>query len=117
LVAVFEPRTNTSKRAFFQELYVPAFLDADLIVLREPRDTELIRDADRFSSLKLAEDIRRLGKKAQAFTNTDALIDFLSEKLRPNDVALIMSNGNFDNLSNRLLEILKERNNERSLAV
>jgi UDP-N-acetylmuramate: L-alanyl-gamma-D-glutamyl-meso-diaminopimelate ligase len=117
LVAVFEPRTNTSKRAIFQETYVPAFLDADLIALREPRDGETIPVEDRFSSMKLAEDLRGLGKKAQAFADTDNLVDFLSDELRPNDVALVMSNGSFDNINSRLLEILKERNNERSLVV
>jgi UDP-N-acetylmuramate: L-alanyl-gamma-D-glutamyl-meso-diaminopimelate ligase len=117
LVAVFEPRTNTSKRAIFQELYVPAFLDADVIVLREPRDVEAIPETDRFSSSMLASRLRELGKNAQAFADTDELIDFLVDELRPNDVALVMSNGSFDNLNGRLLEILKERNNERSIAV
>jgi UDP-N-acetylmuramate: L-alanyl-gamma-D-glutamyl-meso-diaminopimelate ligase len=117
LVAVFEPRTNTSKRAIFQELYVPAFLDADVIVLREPRDVEAIPETDRFSSSMLASSLRELGKNAQAFADTDELIDFLVDELRPNDVALVMSNGSFDNLNGRLLEILKERNNERSIAV
>ena len=50
LVAVFEPRTNTSRRAVFQERYVNAFLSADLIVLREPRDVARIPEMERFSS-------------------------------------------------------------------
>ncbi len=48
LVAVFEPRTNTSRRAVFQERYVNAFLSADLIVLREPRDVARIPETERF---------------------------------------------------------------------
>lgn len=109
LVAVFEPRTNTSKRAFFQQLYVSAFLDADLVVLREPRDVDGIPSLDRFSSERLAENLRSANKDASAFADTDALINFLLERLVPGDVVLIMSNGSFDNLNARLLDRLKER--------
>jgi UDP-N-acetylmuramate: L-alanyl-gamma-D-glutamyl-meso-diaminopimelate ligase len=109
LVAVFEPRTNTSKRAFFQELYPPAFVDADLVVLREPRDVEAIAPKDRFSSELLAKTLRADGKEAWAFPDTDKLIDFLLERLVSGDVALIMSNGSFDNIHTRLPDRLKDR--------
>ncbi|MBI4964634.1 MAG: UDP-N-acetylmuramate:L-alanyl-gamma-D-glutamyl-meso-diaminopimelate ligase [Desulfomonile tiedjei] len=109
LVAVFEPRTNTSKRAFFQELYSSAFGDADIVVLREPRDVEAIPPRDRFSSDLLAKTLRSEGKKAWAFLDTDKLIDFLLEQVVPGDVALIMSNGSFDNIHVRLLNRLKGR--------
>jgi len=117
LVAVFEPRTNTSKRAFFQQQYISAFLDADVIILREPRDVSTIPEAGRLSSMKLATDLSRLGKKAKSFSDTEGLLAFLTEELQSNDVVLIMSNGSFDNLNNRLLEVLKERNDERSVAL
>jgi len=110
LVAIFEPRTNTSKRAFFQQLYASAFLDAHLVVLREPRDVEAIAFRDRFNSELLATTLRAQGKEAWALQDTDKLIDFLLERLVPGDVALIMSNGNFDNLNARLLDRLRERN-------
>jgi len=109
LVAVFEPRTNTSKRAFFQKLYPLAFIHADLVVLREPRDVETISPEDRFSSELLAKTLRSGGKDAWAFPDTNELIDFLSENLVAGDVALIMSNGSFDDLNARLPERLKER--------
>jgi UDP-N-acetylmuramate: L-alanyl-gamma-D-glutamyl-meso-diaminopimelate ligase len=109
LVAVFEPRTNTSKRAFFQNLYASAFLDADAVVLREPRDVEAIDLQDRFSSELLAKTLRAEGTNAWAFPDTDKIIEFLAERLAPGDVALVMSNGNFDNLNARLLDRLKER--------
>jgi len=108
LVAVFEPRTNTSRRAIFQELYVHAFLSADLIVLREPRDVVRIPETDRFSSERLAHDLRHLGKAAQAFDDTDGLLEFLSTELRAGDVVLTMSNGSFDDVNSRLLASLKE---------
>jgi len=109
VVAVFEPRTNTSRRAFFQEAYVSAFLDADLIVLREPRDPEKFPEGDRFSSARLASDLNSLGKRASAFEGTDGIVQFLAHELQEGDVVLIMSNGSFDNVGSRLLDILEER--------
>jgi UDP-N-acetylmuramate: L-alanyl-gamma-D-glutamyl-meso-diaminopimelate ligase len=109
VVAVFEPRTNTSRRAFFQEAYVSAFLDADLIVLREPRDLEKFPEGDRFSSARLASDLSSLGKEAHAFEGTDDIVRFLVHELQEGDVVLIMSNGSFDNIGSRLLDTLKER--------
>lgn len=109
LVAVFEPRTNTSRRATFQQLYVPAFLSPDIAVLREPRDVENIPVGERFSSARLAGDLKSRGKEAYAFTDTEGILDALSELLEAGDVVLIMSNGSFDNLGSRLLRILEER--------
>ncbi|MDQ7782454.1 MAG: UDP-N-acetylmuramate:L-alanyl-gamma-D-glutamyl-meso-diaminopimelate ligase [Desulfomonilaceae bacterium] len=109
ITAVFEPRTNTSRRAFFQELYVSAFHDADLIVLREPRDPEKFPEGDRFSSRRLASDLNRLGKTAYAFEGTDDIVRFLTRELRSGDIVLIMSNGSFDNIALRLLDAFKER--------
>jgi UDP-N-acetylmuramate: L-alanyl-gamma-D-glutamyl-meso-diaminopimelate ligase len=109
LVAVFEPRTNTSRRSAFQDLYVPAFLASDLTLLEEPSDVEGIPVGERFSSARLADDLRRLGKEAYAFPDTESIIDCLSENLEQGDVVLIMSSGSFDNLAFRLLRILRER--------
>ena len=109
VVAVFEPRTNTSRRAFFQQLYVPAFSDADLVVVREPRDVESIPPAERFDSGRLATDLRALGKDAHVFEETSGVLEFLRNNLQPNDIVLVMSNGNFDNLAPRLLDALRER--------
>jgi UDP-N-acetylmuramate: L-alanyl-gamma-D-glutamyl-meso-diaminopimelate ligase len=109
LVAVFEPRTNTSRRAFFQSDYVQSFLAADLIVLREPRDAENIAGHDRFSSDKLATDLRELGKDAHAFDDTEGILAFLSRVSESGDVVLTMSNGSFDDINARLLTALEGR--------
>jgi len=109
LVAVFEPRTNTSKRNFFQQAYVPSFDEADVVLVREPRGVEEIPREERFDSHVLAEDLRQRGKTARAFAESDDLLDFLAYGSEPGDVVLVMSNGSFDNLIGRLLDRLKER--------
>jgi UDP-N-acetylmuramate: L-alanyl-gamma-D-glutamyl-meso-diaminopimelate ligase len=109
LVAVFEPRTNTSRRSFFQQHYASALMAADLVAVRSPRDVDKLPEWDRFDSERLAENLRSIGRKASAFADTEALLDFLSREVRTGDVVLVMSNGSFDKVGSRLLEILRER--------
>ncbi len=106
LVAVFEPRTNTSKRAFFQQHYATAFDSADLVLLREPPGVEEVPVAERFSSARLAGDLAARGLLAEAFADSDSLLAALLERLEPGDLCLIMSNGGFDGLHRRLLDAL-----------
>jgi UDP-N-acetylmuramate: L-alanyl-gamma-D-glutamyl-meso-diaminopimelate ligase len=109
LVAIFEPRSNTSRRAFFQDTYPNSFEAADLVIARSPSNSDAIPVDERFDSHKLAADLRAKGKEAFSFNDTDRIMDFCSSELRRADVVLIMSNGSFDNLAQRLKRILQER--------
>lgn len=106
IVAVFEPRTNSSRRNIFQSVYANAFEGADMVCVRQPPLLEKIPPEQRFSSEQLVMDLSRQGKEAYFFDDTDGIIDFLIAQARPNDVLLIMSNGGFDNIHQRLLEAL-----------
>jgi len=107
LVAIFEPRTNTSRRKVFQEPYAHAFKDADLILVREPPDLWKVPPEEQFSSRQLVRDLTAQGRQALYFPDTDRLLAALHRALRPGDVALIMSNGDFDHLLPRLCEALR----------
>jgi len=104
VIAVFEPRTNTSMRNIFQDTYPDSFLDADMVCICEPGIKKNISPKDKFSTRQLVADIERKGIDAYYFENTDAVINFLVSKLRPEDLVLIMSNGGFDNIHINLLE-------------
>jgi len=106
LIAVFEPRTNTSMRSVFQKEYSGVFDPADIICIRKPPLLEKIPCGQRFSSEQLVEDLKNRGKNAHYFPDTDAILDFLLATARPGDHILIMSNGGFDNIHQRLLENL-----------
>jgi len=106
LIAVFEPRTNTSMRSVFQNEYPGVFDPADIICIRQPPLLEKIPSGQRFSSEQLVEDLRNRGKDAHYFPDTDTILDFLLTTARPGDIVLIMSNGGFDNIHERLLENL-----------
>ncbi|MFZ5586043.1 MAG: UDP-N-acetylmuramate--L-alanine ligase [Thermodesulfobacteriota bacterium] len=109
LAAVFEPRSNTSRANHFQADYPAAFLGADLVFLREPPGMAAVAENERLSSARLAADIRALGAPAQAHPDSDALLAALLTELKPGDLCLVMSNGGFDNLHQRLLEGLARR--------
>jgi UDP-N-acetylmuramate: L-alanyl-gamma-D-glutamyl-meso-diaminopimelate ligase len=106
IIAVFEPRTNTSMRDIFQKDYPPSFDAADLICIRHPPLLEKVPAGHRFSSETLVADLRGRGKNARYFADTDAIIDFLAREAAPGDLVLIMSNGGFDDIHQRLLERL-----------
>jgi UDP-N-acetylmuramate: L-alanyl-gamma-D-glutamyl-meso-diaminopimelate ligase len=106
LVAAFEPRTNTSRRKIFQEPYARAFRDADLILVREPPDLWKVEPEEQFSSRQLVADLQAGGKAALYFVDTDQLLAGLLQHLRPGDVVLVMSNGDFNHLVPRLCEAL-----------
>jgi UDP-N-acetylmuramate: L-alanyl-gamma-D-glutamyl-meso-diaminopimelate ligase len=110
LVAVFEPRTNSSRRAVFQQEYVRAFCDADAVLLREPLPLSGVAAEELFSSAQLAADLRRNGQEdVHSFPDTDRLLDHLGNSLLSGDVVAILSNGGFDNIHVRLLELLQKR--------
>jgi len=104
VIAVFEPRTNTSMRKIFQGTYPDSFLDADMVCICEPGIKKNISKTDKFSTRKLVEDIEEKGIDAYHFENSDGVINFLVSRLRPKDLVLIMSNGGFDNIHLKLLE-------------
>lgn len=106
LIAVFEPRTNTSMRSVFQNEYPTVFDPADIICIRKPPLLNKIPSGQRFSSEQLVEDLKNRGKDAHYFRDTDTILKFLLSNLRPQDFVLIMSNGGFDNIHERLLENL-----------
>jgi UDP-N-acetylmuramate: L-alanyl-gamma-D-glutamyl-meso-diaminopimelate ligase len=106
LIAVFEPRTNSSMRNVFQGIYPQSFDFADLICIRQPPLLKKIPATERFSSEQLVEDLKKRGKDAYFFGDTDSIVEFLADCAAPGDLILVMSNGSFDNIHERLLDRL-----------
>jgi UDP-N-acetylmuramate: L-alanyl-gamma-D-glutamyl-meso-diaminopimelate ligase len=106
LIAVFEPRTNSSMRNIFQNIYPHSFNGADIICIRQPSLLDKIPPKERFSSQQLVEDLKLQGKDAHYFPNTDAIVDFLISIAKSGDLILVMSNGGFDNIHEKLLNSL-----------
>jgi UDP-N-acetylmuramate: L-alanyl-gamma-D-glutamyl-meso-diaminopimelate ligase len=111
LVAVFEPRTNTSRRRVFQRDYAEAFDGAGQVVIAVVPDTPIYsitgEVTERFSAQELAGDLRARGIAADAVEGVPAIVEKLADDCRSGDVVVVMSNGDFGNLWQRLLEALR----------
>jgi UDP-N-acetylmuramate: L-alanyl-gamma-D-glutamyl-meso-diaminopimelate ligase len=108
LIAAFEPRSNSSRRKTFQLDYVSSFDMADLIMIPEPPLMDKIQPDERFSSRKLVDDLRKRGLQAFYFAGPESLLTELLRTGREGDVVLMMSNGSFDNLAEKLVKALKD---------
>jgi len=112
LIAVFEPRTNTSRRAIFQQDYAKAFGDADRVIIRSVPETPLYSATGPvetlFSSEKLVSDIEQQGVPAISCDSVEEIIEQLTSECRAGDVVLCMSNGSFDDIWQRLLDALRD---------
>jgi UDP-N-acetylmuramate: L-alanyl-gamma-D-glutamyl-meso-diaminopimelate ligase len=106
LIAVFEPRSNSSRRDIFQERYTLSFDMADLILIPEPPLMAKIPPNERFSSRKLVEDLRDKGLEAFYCPDSDDILNQIIGQSQKGDVVLIMSNGPFDNLPQRVVDAL-----------
>ncbi|MFB6273204.1 MAG: glutamate ligase domain-containing protein, partial [Salinibacter sp.] len=108
LVAIFEPRSNTSRRDLFQTDYGQSFDAADRVFLKAPPvrhndDPDAMLDPD-----AVVQTIQNRGTPATTFDDVDAVLPTLMDTLQPGDVALLMSNGSFGGLPERLPEALAE---------
>lgn len=106
LIAVFEPRTNSSMRKVFQKAYAESFDLADLVCVREVPLPEKVPPEERFSVPTLVEDLKGRGLSANYFRDAGEIVAFLKMEARPSDLILVMSNGGFENIHERLLAAL-----------
>lgn len=100
--ALFEPRSATARRAVHQEDYASAFDSADQVLIASPFKAGELAAAERFSSGTLVEALNAKGRKAQEFSNTDAILEVLAQGLKKEDVIVVMSNGEFDKIQGKI---------------
>lgn len=108
LIAIFEPRTNTGRRAIFQDQYGQSFSAADMVFIKQPTFKQEMAKADRFSAAQLAAQLNASKIPAASFETTAAIIEALSTFVTTGDQLVVLSNGGFDNIHQRLLEMLAE---------
>ncbi len=113
LVAIFEARTNTSRRAVFQDAYAEAFNGADRVLIRklaeEPIYSATGTPTELFSAEDLVSSLQSRGIDADCFEDIDDLARDEAPRLGSGDVVLVMSNGDFGNIWEKLLEALRRR--------
>jgi UDP-N-acetylmuramate: L-alanyl-gamma-D-glutamyl-meso-diaminopimelate ligase len=108
LWAVFEPRSNTTRRAVFQEQFPEAFKFADGVFISQVAKLEQIPENERLKPERVVAAIAKDGRHAFYERNADAIVDRIVPMLRPKDVVVVFSNGGFDNIHEKLLTRLRE---------
>jgi UDP-N-acetylmuramate: L-alanyl-gamma-D-glutamyl-meso-diaminopimelate ligase len=108
LVAVFEPRSATASRKTHEDAYIEAFDAADAVWLA-PVGRKEIASSERLDTAAVAQALRARGTAAEAPADHDALLAGLLAQLGPGDLAVLMSNGDFAGLHDRLIAALTLR--------
>ena len=101
--AVFEPRSNTTRRNVFQQELVDALERADAVVVAEVARLEQLPMGERLNPEKLMQDLRLTGKPAAYLPTVESIVDHVGSGARPGDVVCVFSNGGFGDIHNRLL--------------
>jgi UDP-N-acetylmuramate: L-alanyl-gamma-D-glutamyl-meso-diaminopimelate ligase len=106
LWAVFEPRSNTTRRAVFQKQLPEAFALADGVILAKVARLDQIPENERLHPEKVVEDIKAAGKPAFYEPTVGEIINRLKPLAKEGDIIVIFSNGGFDNIHDKLLKEL-----------
>jgi UDP-N-acetylmuramate: L-alanyl-gamma-D-glutamyl-meso-diaminopimelate ligase len=107
--AAIEPRSNTMRRRVFQDALPAALSLADVVLFGPVNRAQLLAEDDRLSPEAIAESLRARGRTATAFASSGDIAEHLATNVRSGDLVLIMSNGSFDGLTAKLLEMLSTR--------
>ena len=108
LWAIFEPRSNTTRRAVFQRQLPEALQLADGVFIAQVAKLEQIPEEERLNPEAVVDAIANSGRPAFYEENADAIVDRIVPMLRPKDVVVVFSNGGFDNIHEKLLKKLQD---------
>ena len=109
LWAVFEPRSNTSRRNIHQREYADAFEGAALASIRVPEPHDKVPVDEQLDIDKVVDSLRAKGIEADASPDVDVLVRRVVDGARPGDVLLVMSNGSFGGFIPAVLDGLRAR--------
>ncbi len=104
----FEPRSATARRNIHQHEYPKAFALADEVRLKAPFKADQLKQEERFSSDELAAALQAVGKSAKTFDTVDEIVADYREHAEAGDVLLVMSNGEFDKIQEKLGKVLTQ---------
>ncbi|MET0401785.1 MAG: UDP-N-acetylmuramate:L-alanyl-gamma-D-glutamyl-meso-diaminopimelate ligase [Cystobacter sp.] len=109
LWALFEPRSNTSRRNIHQEDYAHAFTGASLASLKVPERHDKVPSSEELDVPRLIEALKAQGIAADSTRDVAALAERVARESQPGDVLLVMSNGAFGGFIEKLLAALRAR--------
>jgi UDP-N-acetylmuramate: L-alanyl-gamma-D-glutamyl-meso-diaminopimelate ligase len=113
LWAVFEPRSNTTRRAVFQVQLPDALKLADGVFMAQVAKLEQIPEKERLNPKTVVDAIAQAGRPAFYEENAAAIVNRIVPMLKAKDVVVVFSNGGFDNIHEKLLARLGEKSLNR----
>ena len=111
--AIFEPRSNTTRRNHFQSELAEALRLAKRVVVAEIARLEQVPEGERLDPARLMEDIRTAGTKADYLPTSDEIVTQVTGQAEPGDILCVLSNGGFGNIHQKLLAALAERSTKK----
>lgn len=109
LVVAFEPRSNTTRRKIFQQEFVEAFHGADRVLIAPVARADELPASERLDPEALAQSLMTVGIESYAIGSLDYLLEYLIRGAEMDNVIVLMSNGNFGNIRQKLLEKLARK--------
>ena len=106
--AIFEPRSATSCRRVFQSDFARAFVSADHVILPAVFRSSLPEE-ERLSAEQLVGDLKAGGTDARFIPDIGEIVRTIQRDARRGDLVVVMSNGGFDDIHNKLLAALGKR--------
>jgi len=104
--AIFEPRSNTTRRNVFQLELVEAFAQADGVVVAQVARLELLKPEERLDPEMLMADLKASGKDAAYLPDVDSIVAHVATRAQGGDLVVVFSNGGFGGIHGKLLERL-----------
>jgi UDP-N-acetylmuramate: L-alanyl-gamma-D-glutamyl-meso-diaminopimelate ligase len=109
LWAVFEPRSNTSRRNIHQTEYASAFDGAALASIRVPEPHDKVPANEQLDIGKVVDALHAKGIDAGASPDVGVIVQDVVSRAKPGDAVLVMSNGAFGGLIPAVLDGLRAR--------
>jgi UDP-N-acetylmuramate: L-alanyl-gamma-D-glutamyl-meso-diaminopimelate ligase len=107
--AIFEPRSNTTRRNVFQTELAESFAHANAVVVSEVARLEQLAPGERLNPEKLMHDLKTLGKDAAYLPDVDSIVSHVGKGAQGGDIVCVFSNGGFGGIHGKLLERLGRR--------
>jgi UDP-N-acetylmuramate: L-alanyl-gamma-D-glutamyl-meso-diaminopimelate ligase len=109
LIAIFEPRSYTAQRKEFQDAFQQALGSADRVVIAGLFHPERYDATTAMDPAAVAQRLQRGGVHADHIAKVEDIVRTIASEAQPGDVVLVMSNGGFGGIHEKLLSALKHR--------
>ena len=102
IIAIFEPRSNTTRRNIFQKELAECFINADVVFISQIARLHLLSESERLDPEKVMADLRALGKEAFYLPDAETISSKVAEIAKKGNVVIVMSNGSFGGIHSML---------------